>query len=327
MKRDRHEQTCMARWTRPLARMVNGVALGMLLAATTANAAISYSYDELGRLVGMDDGGGHKVTYIYDPAGNMTTIGVNTSILRITSIAPSCASAGTAITIAGSGFGATPGGNTVKFNGLTGTVTQASTTRLIVTLPAGNTAGSIVVTTSAGSVTYGTPFGGSCAPPTITGFSPTSGLATSNAAPGTTVTITGTNFRTNPADNQVTFGLARAVVTAASASSLTTMVPEGAGSGSVSVVTPSGQATSTQDFFVIPETHAVTDVDANSTKRTAIGQPVTVTITAPSHVGMVLFTGTQGQRISVLGAPNTPWELQLVGPYGPIEARNPPMWQ
>jgi hypothetical protein len=59
-------------------------------------------------------------------------------------------------------------------------------------------------------------------PPTISSFTPTSGPV------GTTVTITGTNFNTTPANNVVFFGATRAVVSAASATSLTVTVPTGA---------------------------------------------------------------------------------------------------
>lgn len=58
--------------------------------------------------------------------------------------------------------------------------------------------------------------------PEINSFSPVSG------AVGTTVTITGSNFSTNPADNIVFFGAVRAGVTTSTASSITVTVPAGA---------------------------------------------------------------------------------------------------
>ncbi|MEI6823278.1 MAG: FG-GAP-like repeat-containing protein, partial [Bacteroidota bacterium] len=59
-------------------------------------------------------------------------------------------------------------------------------------------------------------------PPTITSFTPASG------AIGSSVTITGTNFNTTAAQNIVFFGATKAVVIAASATSLTVTVPLGA---------------------------------------------------------------------------------------------------
>lgn len=58
--------------------------------------------------------------------------------------------------------------------------------------------------------------------PTITIFSPTSGPI------ATTVTITGTNFSSTPANNIVYFGATRATVTAATPTQLTVTVPVGA---------------------------------------------------------------------------------------------------
>jgi hypothetical protein len=56
----------------------------------------------------------------------------------------------------------------------------------------------------------------------ITSFTPATG------AIGSSVTITGTNFNTTAAQNIVFFGATKAVVTAASATSLTVTVPLGA---------------------------------------------------------------------------------------------------
>ncbi len=57
-------------------------------------------------------------------------------------------------------------------------------------------------------------------PPTISSFSPTSGLI------GTTVTITGTNFNTTASNNVVYFGAVKATVNSASSTSLNVTVPD-----------------------------------------------------------------------------------------------------
>ena len=66
------------------------------------------------------------------------------------------------------------------------------------------------------------PFDQLLAQPTITSFEPASGPV------GTSVTITGTGFNVNPAENEVFFGATQAVVSEASSSSLTALVPFGA---------------------------------------------------------------------------------------------------
>jgi hypothetical protein len=58
--------------------------------------------------------------------------------------------------------------------------------------------------------------------PTISSFTP------SRAKPGDLVTLTGTNFNTTPGNNVVFFGATRAIVTVATATSLTVTVPLGA---------------------------------------------------------------------------------------------------
>jgi hypothetical protein len=67
-------------------------------------------------------------------------------------------------------------------------------------------------------------------PPTISSFSPTSGII------GTTVTITGTNFNATANQNIVFFGATKATVTAASTTSLTVTVPTGATYQAISVL-------------------------------------------------------------------------------------------
>ncbi|HSY19722.1 MAG TPA: DNA/RNA non-specific endonuclease [Candidatus Acidoferrales bacterium] len=78
-------------------------------------------------------------------------------------------------------------------------------------------------------------------PPVILTFSPTSGAA------GTNVVITGTNFS---AATAVTFNGAPAVYTVNSSNQITATVPANAGSGFISVTTPSGTAVSTNSFTV-----------------------------------------------------------------------------
>jgi hypothetical protein len=80
-------------------------------------------------------------------------------------------------------------------------------------------------------------------PPTITSFTPTSGLV------GTSVTISGTNFTGATA---VSFNGMAATFTVVNAGSITTTVPAGATTGTISVTTPSGTATSAGSFVVAP---------------------------------------------------------------------------
>lgn len=80
--------------------------------------------------------------------------------------------------------------------------------------------------------------------PSVTGMNPAAGK------PGTTVTITGTNFSGNTAGNTVKFNRILATVTAASPTSLTVTVPAGAITGAISVTTAGMTANSADSFNV-----------------------------------------------------------------------------
>lgn len=76
----------------------------------------------------------------------------------IASFTPNNGAVGTAVTINGSNFDPDPQKDTVKFNGTTATVTSATTTKLVATVPNGATTGPVSVTTAAGAATSSTPF-------------------------------------------------------------------------------------------------------------------------------------------------------------------------
>ena len=114
-------------------------------------------------------------------------------------------------------------------------------------------------------------------PPTIVSFTPTSGNV------GTTVTITGTNFSLTPANNILFFGATRAMVTAATATSLTVIVPTGAIFSPITVLNTgtSLAAYSTQFFNPIfsPSKSSITSADIATKIDFATGlQPYSVAI-------------------------------------------------
>jgi len=103
-------------------------------------------------------------------------------------------------------------------------------------------------------------------PVAITFFDPKRGEV------GTPVTIFGKGFSPSPADNQVAFSGTVATVTASTGTSLETTVPPGATTGPITITTPLGSATSSENFTVL--------------------QPVTVSPTTATALvgGTVLFT-------------------------------------
>ena len=284
---------------RLLARMFGGISLGIVLAVSllatclpAAAAVYNFGYDSLGRLTEVVDASGNTATYSYDAAGNITAIARGNAAVAILGFSPQSGPVGTTVTISGSGFSATASQDTVNFNGTAATISSASATQLVVQVPTGATTGPISVMSPSGSATSSTPFTVSQGvAPTISSFTPTIGVA------GTSVSISGTNFQTTLNDNSLTFNTREAPVSAATTTSLTAAVPISSTSGRLAVTTAYGRATSSQDFFVPPPPHVVSDVAI--TGRMTIGGSQTVSLTSAGKIGLILFDGTAGQKVSL----------------------------
>jgi len=159
----------------------------------------------------------------------------------ITSLTPVSGPVGTAVTIAGSNFGATKGTSTVTFNGTTATPTSWSATSVVVPVPAGATTGNVVVTVG-GVASNPKPFTvTTTTAPSVTGLTPASGPV------GTAVTIAGSNFGSTK--GTVTFNGTTATPTSWSATSIVVPVPAGATTGNV-VVAAGGAASNGVPFTV-----------------------------------------------------------------------------
>jgi YD repeat-containing protein len=108
----------------------------------SAQSAVQYVYDELGRLVAVIDTSGASAVYSYDAVGNLLSIvRRGSSDVSIIEFTPNSGPVGTLVTIYGTGFSATPNQNTLTFNGSSATVLSATATRLTATVPAGATTG------------------------------------------------------------------------------------------------------------------------------------------------------------------------------------------
>lgn len=141
----------------------------------------------------------------------------------ISSLSANSGSAGDSIVLTGSGFSSTPGDNSVSFGGSTGTVTAASATQLTVSVPEA----------IAGAVNLSVTVAGQSS--AATGFTLLPRLNTLNSGQtlagkaalvrGQTLTIVGSNFDPNPAQNTVYFGATGVLPATASATQLTVSVP------------------------------------------------------------------------------------------------------
>ena len=271
-------------------QLLRVTALGLALLVGTAWAGTaSYYYDELGRLVETVAADGTSVFYSYDAVGNITTLKhESATAVGISGFSPAAGPVGTSVTIFGSGFNLTAASNVVKFNGVSTSVTAATANTLVVTVPTGANTGAISVANGAVSAISASSFTvAASGAPTITSFVPNIG------AQGTTVTISGTNFQLNTVSDKTLFGTVGAPVSAATAASITTSVPTSASSGKISVTTPFGVATSTADFFGIPNGFNTTDVEF--TGRVAVaGTAMTASTTVSGKIGLILFDGVVG---------------------------------
>ena len=157
----------------------------------------------------------------------------------VTSFGPASGPPGAPVTLTGSGF---TGTTNVAFNGITATFTVGSDTSVTAKVPAGATNGAITVTNPGGRASSPTAFAVTPpAPLTLASFAPAGGPV------GAPVTLTGSGFTgtTNVAFNGIT-----ATFTVGSDSSLTTKVPAGATSGTITVTTSGATATSAASFTV-----------------------------------------------------------------------------
>lgn len=172
----------------------------------------------------------------------------HTPALGITTFAPASGTVGTTIIISGTSFSATPGNNLVKFNGTAAGVTDATTTSLTVVVPSQATTGKITVEVNGNTATSSSDFTVLAPPPTITGFTPASGIV------GTSVTISGTNFNDNVVDNVVKFNNTTATITSATSTQLIVTVPQDATTGTISVAVGTAIGTSTDNFTILAPT-------------------------------------------------------------------------
>jgi len=134
--------------------------LVLLLVQQRAEAQICYSYDGLGRLIGMIDQQGQAGIYRYDSVGNILAIERRAAggPVGIVLIDPPGGVSGTQVEILGRGFSNVAGQNQVTINGLGVNVLLASACRLTIEVPSGVTSGFINITTPSGSAVSSSPF-------------------------------------------------------------------------------------------------------------------------------------------------------------------------
>jgi len=282
-----------------------GLLGGLLLPGQVALAGgAQYVYDELGRVVGAVTASGGAESYAYDADGNILNVAVFAAgSVAITGFSPSSGVAGTVVTLQGMGFDPVSASNTITFNGVAATVTQASATQLTVAVPAGASTGPIRVTNAGGTATSSGNFtveAAQVAAPQITSFTPAIGVA------GTTVTISGTGFMPAMAQNAVQVGGANSPLVSAAAD---TLAVNASASGKVSVTTPYGSAISIDDFFAVPGGVSVADV-GHTGRVVPDAAPTGLSLPVSKKAAVLIFDGMAGQ---LLGLGISPFDSPSLG--------------
>ena len=193
----------------------------------------------------------------------------NQSTTVITAFAPLSGAEGTSVTIDGSFTNTTA----VKFNGAPAVFTVISSSRIIATVPAGASTGLITVIAAGGTATSRSNF---FIAPQISGFTPSSGAA------ATSVKISGTSLTGATA---VRFNGVNAVFTDVSPQEITAVVPAGATTGPITVVTPAGNFPSALNFTVLPK------IDSFSPLAGIVGTTVFISGTGLDGATNVQFNG------------------------------------
>jgi hypothetical protein len=191
----------------------------------------------------------------------------------VRTFSPSSGPVGTQVVITGSNFDNAK----VKLNGMAiGTSLNVTANTISFNVPTGASSGPISIETVAGSVSTGTftviP------PPVITSINPTAG------AVGSMIVINGTALdqATSVQINGTEFGLSNFRYLS---NSLIAKIPVGATSGTITVTTPAGSATSVDRFTVAPS------ISSFSPASGPVGTPVTINGNNFENATGVFFNG------------------------------------
>lgn len=161
---------------------------------------------------------------------------------QISELSSTGAAVGETILIKGRNFGPTIADNRVEFNGLEAEIIDASETEISVIVPDAATTGPLIVEVL-GQIFEIETF---TIAPVILSFQPLRGSADQQ------VTLIGTNFDRNRANNNVSFDNISATIISATNSQLIVLVPEEANSGKIAVEVEQLLGVSETDFITIP---------------------------------------------------------------------------
>lgn len=191
---------------------------------------------------------------------------------RLTTITPLTGTVGTSVTLTGTNF---TGVTSVTFAGTNSTtvsapVTNLSATQMTVVVPTNAISGLVIVTTPGGVIASTNNF---TVTPRVDAFTPLLGPV------GTTVTVSGCSFTGATA---VRFNGVNAGFSSVTDTQLVAVVPIGASTGPLTVVTPDGAGAGPVNFTVTTSPD-LTALQTNSPSIVFFGSNVTLTITVTNN--------------------------------------------
>jgi hypothetical protein len=225
----------------------------------------------------------------------------------------------TTVMISGINFSKIVSENVVTLNGAvlivpTITFNTASEMTLMALIPPGNTTGQLVVVVNGKTAVSTDNFTVISTTPTITGFSPDSGIEGLD----TSITITGTNFSTTGADNLVSINGVSLIVTSASSTQLSVIVPSSARTGLIKVTVNGKSAVSDESFMVVKPKPII---ESFSPTSGSLSIPTNVSITGMNFSPVLSENSASlnGVQLTVVSATNT--ALVVTVPAGASSGR------
>jgi hypothetical protein len=198
---------------------------GSVWLGSTYGTVVSWSNTQV--VATIASGSSSGVAQIY--AGGVWSNAISLTVItpNITSISPTTGYSGDQITITGTGFGSSQGSGNVWLGSTYGTVVSWSDTQVVATIVSGATSG--VAQILQGGV-WSNAISLTVITPNITSISPNNGVA------GTSVTFTGTGFRSSQGSGAVWLGSTYGTVTSWSDTQIVATVATGSTSGVAQVL-------------------------------------------------------------------------------------------
>src|SRR5437867_3409253 len=225
--------------------------IGKVLLGTTIGLVMSWSDTSV--VASVASGSSSGTAQVFQNGVWSNAVNFSVTAPNVTSVTPASGTAGTQITIIGSGFGATQGTGRVTLGTAYGVVVSWSDTQVVATIAPGSSSGTAQIIQgglSSNSVNF------TVITPMITSVSPTTATA------GTQVTISGSGFGPAQANGKVWLGTAYGSVVSWSDTQVTATVATGSAAGTAQILQNGVWSNSLPFSTGLPQINTVTPASA-----------------------------------------------------------------